>query len=482
MAGIRAGNYAIGTGGDYPTWSAFLAAIDPFISGQIVGTQISDITETGVVSFDGKTFMEGVWNGVYCNPGLTFNSNSYHYGNPQNGWKTIFTGNGHHGFHIHSTGTNHISPTLNGLNIVSASGIISSGYALVYNTHANYTTMTVVSLHNCIINGNHNLVYGIHASGSYFENSCYNNIIINCNCAGIKLTDSGAEGGDAGIFINNSIALNNIGFWNDGDNYWDYFVLANAIIGNNVDYYCSPSKTGVFPSERNAFSDNSYTDNYPLSNFSNFTNISLNSVLSLDDTSNDFLRVASGTILANSGTLEHFGSTIYPYWNPLFPGIRGNSRPYASGLTSIGADEFSPSGSNPTSNSPTVFISKPSFCWGTTPVDIDIIYSENMSNFDLSKITVTNAIISDLGWLVGSSRRRLRLTPYGTANLSITVNINSAKSVATQAWANGYGPVAMSWYATDPTIQLLCHGMLLIPLFLKTRLIVLVFIPQVVLK
>lgn len=449
MAGIRAGNYAIGSGGDYSTWSAFFAAIDPFISGQIVGTQISDITETGVVSTIGKTFIYGVWNGVHCNAGLTLNSNSPHYGNPDRGWKTTFTGNGHHGFHIHSTGTYTISPTINGLNIVAASGISSSGYALVYNTHANYTNMTHVSLIGCIINGNNNQVYGVHVSGIYFESECYNNTIINCSGAGIKFTDSGAEGGNPGIFANNSIALNNIGIWNDSDAYYDYYVLANTVIGNSVDYYTSPSKTGNFPSERNAFSDNTYSGGY-----TNFNNVSLNSVMSLDPTSDDFLRAASGTILASSGNLTNYVGSAYPFWNrySMIPGIRGNSRPYASGLTSIGADEFSASGSSAPSAGPTVFVSKPGFCWSTVPVDIDLVYSDNMTNWDLSKITVTNASINDMGWLVGSSRRRLRLTPNGTAALSITVLANSAKSIATDAWANGYGPVTMPWYATDPTV------------------------------
>lgn len=449
MAGIRAGNYAIGSGGDYETWSSFVAAIDPFISGQIVGTQISDITETGVVSFNGKTYIEGVWNGVLCNAGITLNSNSPHYGNPQNGWRTTFSGNGHHGFHIHSTGTYHLTPTLNGLNIVAASGISSSGYSLIYATRVNGNT-TYPTITNCIINGNHSLINGIDVSGIYFGSRSFNNVIINCSGAGFKYTDCGdlsSQGG--GIFSNNTLALNAIGFYDDSENHGDYFLFANAVIANRTDFYKNPSKAGGFPVERNASSDGTS----PSGNNPTF-NISLNDIISFDETSNDFLRTASGTVLATSGYLTYYNGSYPSFTNGVIAasGIRNNTRPYASGLASIGADEFSPSGSSTPEVGPTVFISKPGFCWGTVPVDIDVIYSENMTNFDLSKISATNASITDMGWLIGSSRRRLRLTPYGTGSLSINIQGNSAKSIATEAWANGYGPVIMSWYATDPTV------------------------------
>ena len=295
---ISSGSYTVGSGGNYATWSAAFADITSPLTGSLLLTQISDVTETGVVS---KTLDLAGFNFI-----LT--SSNPHYGDWNAGWKTyqdntislVVSG---------TSGTNEV--VASHLNIKS--NRVSGGPSALWYFQSNVADAILLRVHNCLF------------SGEFFlrclNSSAHKATVFNC-----ILHNSLNELFNHGVTASSYVHLDYVTFI--GGTY-------GALLGSTVNIYnCVAYGQSILgfaltpgAASNNASGDTSAPGANPRHNITAVEFQSLNPADSNFAWANPNQPL---TGIAFSGIAPVYASSV---------AIRGNARPGPDGYFSIGADE-----------------------------------------------------------------------------------------------------------------------------------------------
>lgn len=316
---VTAGNYTVGSGGDYSNWAAAIADTDG-LTGNLTFTQISDVT-------DNTAFTINIALNGYT---LKLTSNKRHYGNFSGGWKTTLSMNRTSNYCIGITSTSKSAGAkiiIDGLNF-DYTGTITN-YAGTINLLSNTTAITHIISNSLfssaglniqhirtgaaksVLNA-HNVVAANSRHGIILVTVHTSTLIENCTFYGMQSAEEGKSSGIAN-YANAYVTIRNIAaFGNSRD--FTYSSSYTSGMGNALNYKC-------------ASSDGSGSE----AGLINLT--TADQFQSLDIADGDlFLKLKSTSVLINGG--------VVPSLDGNTEGIRGTPRPHDTDKYSIGADEF----------------------------------------------------------------------------------------------------------------------------------------------
>lgn len=305
------GTFTVGSGGDYATWAAAVAAITSPLTGNLTFNQISDTTEPGCaarsIDLAGHT--------------LTLNSNSPHAGDPTAGHVSTMTAPaGPTMLYFSVTGTGLCE--IKNLRI----SLVTSGAGV---TGAQIRTLEPnIAVHDCIVLHNGSTGNGLEiqmeaGAPSTVDIDIWNNVVAG---GAIGLRTDNPYGGST-IVENCSAYGSGYGFSFDG----------TAVTARNC--VAAACATAGFLGHGSATGENNACDDASVENANwgaGTGNISpivpANEFVSTSTSNSNFLKVKLGGSLDDGGdtTLGIVANTV---------GIRGNARPH-SAVVSIGADEY----------------------------------------------------------------------------------------------------------------------------------------------
>ncbi len=302
------GNFNVGALGDYFNWIHAAADLGATMTGNIIYTQISDTIEQGQPFFTTNT------NGN----DLTTTSDSPPNGDPTAGWESVF----------HYPGTQFAFDTLTG------SGDVTSQYhrfrsTVSAGTSALWYIINAQSGHTFYVHDNMFKGNGYLSAMKLFTSSpkirMWNNIGWGAG------NGSGLEGRTvpSDTIIENCIFYNNADGI-DGSDTAGMTIRNTLCLGNTVDFL---DIGGGVNGYNNSSEDNTAANgNWGGTGSGNNTSITpANEIISLSDTSSDFMKIKEG------GTNQDGGTTVSIVGNTV--GNRGNPRPHGSDY-SIGASEW----------------------------------------------------------------------------------------------------------------------------------------------
>lgn len=313
---ISSGSFSVGVSGDYSTWAGFWADVAATLTGNLTGTQISDITDnTAIVK---TTALAGYT--------LAVTSNKEHNGNFQGGWKSTMSMN------LSSAVMWDLAPTslvagavlsISKLNFINTGTITTYGLALNILTTSN----TTAKINNVLYDGNSKLIHAFRTQYSSTLLEMYNCVVTRCRY-GFAFVDISASS-----VVENCIAYANIsepavsyGFGNIADR---AYTLRNCISASNSKQYVAGATPSTGLGNTNAISCASSDSSSSKTVVSDM--VAANEFVSISILTLGFLQLKPTSVLNFMG--------VAPTISGNTTGIRGNARPAQANVWSIGADE-----------------------------------------------------------------------------------------------------------------------------------------------
>jgi len=316
---VSNGLYTFGSGGDYATATLFFADVAATLTGNITGTQISDVTETANVNYSG----------ALAGKSFTVDCAKPHRGNILYGYIMSVNHISHNiifgcssssaaiirvkNLHIKEIGAPTGRPVMVYLNpsaganithyahdiIVDSNSLRCAGFLVTANSGTG-----VHKLYNCIVANADKTLTGLNGAFGYFSNN----------------TSSATR-------YENCVALNmKYGFWYYGTN--SNWVVNTYAANCDLDYSSGATPTGGWNGNYSATASSDTTS--PSS--AGDSKASANELLSVDTANANFGLVKAGGYCDNGGTAPSITGHTY--------GIRGNNRPTADATYSIGSDQY----------------------------------------------------------------------------------------------------------------------------------------------
>jgi len=308
---VSSGNFGVGSGDDYTTWSAAAADIAN-LTGNLTFSQSSNTTDTGSASVE-----ENLNSNI-----LKFTNDTKPLGNPTTGFIASWSSNS----------LDSILPTTEGPGTFEIDGLY---FKQITNANANTfiiphtATVTFTCLiHDCLFDGNGLKNRAIRTLDSDILIHVYNALIWDQTEVAVRL-ESGSL--NASSLFENMTVLNPTAA--------SFFIPSGAATFRNI--YAESGSSAAFLSHgsatgRNcASNDSSAGDGNWGTGSDNLTSEETSNFESVDDTSSDFAKVGAGNLAAGGSAVAISGHTV---------GIRGNAGGRAGSTPSIGADELAVSG------------------------------------------------------------------------------------------------------------------------------------------
>jgi len=310
---ISSGSYYIGSGGDYATWRTFFSDFTTF-TGNITGTQISDITTTASATSSVNT----------AGYDLYLTSDTPHHGNPNLGWIT-YSGGSYSIFSLDfedNTG----GTVIHIAQLYFKSTSISFGECIQIRN--DITNGWECKVFDCMADGNG---YAYTTSAKFFRHNAPLTVCtsetINCKTWDMYYGFQWSDGSNGVGLVENCITYNTI--FRGIDGYGRVGHVYNSII-HNQSGVCSNTDNCTYC----ALSDDTGGGGGG-GGADNWENITIGDwVSSVDDTDDNFLGINSGNSNAKDGGKN----------TGLFAenteGIEGNARPHDTDKVSINAHEW----------------------------------------------------------------------------------------------------------------------------------------------